>query len=68
MGLKASVRIRGKAVSVDDIEAARGAAQHCPGGPAYGPLRIGASCEMRWAASWSGLIDDIRLNNPVVSP
>jgi len=53
---------------VDGIEVARSAVQHCPGGPAYGPLRIGASWEMTYTGLWSGLIDDVRVYKGALSP
>lgn len=68
IGLVWNASTKNRILYVDGVEAARSAVQHCPGGPAYGALRIGASWEMQWTGLWSGLIDDVRVYKGALSP
>jgi len=55
-----------RVLHVDDIEVARDALTDLKG--STGGLSIGAGCNLEAGAFWSGMIDDVRIYNRVVTP
>jgi hypothetical protein len=68
VGLVWDGSVNDRILFVDGVEAARSSLERCSTGPAWGPLRIGASFEMKFTGLWSGLIDDVRVYNGALSP
>ena len=56
----------GMSLYVDDIEVTR--SDTPPTIPAYGGLQIGAGKNLEPGTFWSGLIDDVRIYDRVVTP